>query len=342
MRTRSAFFKPKWIFDIRQVDLPDPPPEYVLLKIHACSICGSDLLWAEQGIPGVEDFFPFGHELAGEVAAVGEDVTDVKVGDNAVFQTAVFCGRCDRCLNGRVDLCRSAGSVWDRRGLGFGEYMLAPARSLYTYHGLSPHAACLTEPAGVAYDLVKEADIAMGERVCLVGPGPIGLMALSLAKYRGAVDLTCIGNTPNSRRLEIASKVGARTIAHSGPLDELGELKGKFDHVLMTAPTSAIPSALKLLDYGGRMTFIGLAHGSPQITLNADEFHFRKLQLRASFASPALYFPAVVKLIKEGTIPVDLMVSHTFPLNSIEAAMQTARDERETVVKVVVEPEHNQ
>jgi L-iditol 2-dehydrogenase len=339
MRTRSAFFKAPWQIEIRQVDLPDVPPEgYALVDVDACSICGSDVLWAEHGIPGIDDFSPFGHEVAGRVAALGEGNTALQIGDRVVFQSSVFCGRCERCLNGRIDLCKEGPSVWDRRALGFSDRMLAPAISLTTCEGLPPEVACLTEPAGVGFDLVKEAGIAMGERVCLVGPGPIGLVALALAIHRGAIDVTCIGLPHDVKRLDIARGLGAQTVAHEGPLDGLVHLRERFDHILLTAPPNTIPGALSLLAYGGRLTFIGLAHGDPNVTLDLDAFHFRKLQLRASMASPALYFPAVIALIQNGVIPAERLISHRFCLADIKEAMRVCREDRENVVKVVVTP----
>ena len=118
----------------------------------------------------------------------------------------------------------------------------------------------------------------------------------------------------------------------------LAKLAGQFDHVLMTAPIGAIVPSLAYLDFGGVMTYIGIGTGSPLIQFDANNFHFRKLQLRASFASPAMYFPATLRLLKSGVIPGDLLVSHTFTLDRIADAMAAARDDKAAAVKIVVKP----
>jgi L-iditol 2-dehydrogenase len=111
--------------------------------------------------------------------------------------------------------------------------------------------------------------------------------------------------------------------------------------VLVTAPVEIIPSALDLLAYGGALTYIGIGTGSGVISFDANDFHFRKLQLRASFASPALYLPAVLDLLKAGIIPGEQIISHQFALSDLAQAMFLCRDDRENAVKVVVKPGPN-
>ena len=212
----------------------------------------------------------------------------------------------------------------------------SPACCVVPYEGLSADVASLCEPAGVAYDMVKTAGIHLGDRVAVIGPGPIALMAIPMLLRGGAVSVTCIGRPSSKRRLEVAHELGAEAVAIESALDERADLKRQFDHVLVTAPVDAIPPALSLLAYGGTLTYIGIGTGNPRITFDANDFHFRKLQLRASFASPAVYFPVVLDLLKREIIPGRKLISHRFPLERIAAAMETVRDNRASVVKVVV------
>lgn len=339
MRARSAYMKPPWQFQLRDVDLPDAlPPGYALLRIEACGVCGSDVIWAENGFAGASDWTPFGHEFAGFVEDVNDATGRLKKGDRVVFLSGVFCGQCDRCLDGRADLCKKGPGGWDAKAMGFSDHKVAPVTSLVPYDGLDPDVASLVEPAGVGFDLVKTADIQMGDTVCVVGPGPIALTALSLAVHRGASEIVCIGLRRDTSRLALAEELGARAIANDGPLDQLTELHGRFDHVLMTAPTAFIPQALPFLAFGGYMTYIGLAHGDGTISFDAEDFHFRKLQLRASFASPAMYFPAVIRLLKAGVIPGKRLITHRFTLDDIGKAVRAAYDDKENTIKVVVIP----
>jgi L-iditol 2-dehydrogenase len=217
--------------------------------------------------------------------------------------------------------------------------MLAPACCVVRYDGLTPEAASLAEPAGVAYDMIKTADIQHGDRVCLIGPGPIGLMAIPMAIRSGADQVVCIGRTTNVKRLEAAVKLGAEVLATDRPLSEHTELHHRFDRVLVTAPVHMIPQALPLLAYGGIMSYIGIGTGEGTVQFDANDFHYRKLQLRGSFASPALYYPIVLKMLKNGTIPAETIISHRFPLRDIGKAMTMCKEDKGQTVKVVVKPD---
>jgi L-iditol 2-dehydrogenase len=336
MKTLSAYLTSPWKFELREVELPDVPPDnWLLIRVTACGVCGTDLTAAEHA----QKWKPFGHEVAGVIERAGGNSAGLKEGQSIVLESSSFCGHCELCRNGRVDLCNKAAGFWGQPAMGFSQHMLVPACCAVPYDGLTPEFACLTEPAGVAYDMVRVADIRLGDRVCVIGPGPIGLMALAFAKFSGASRLACIGHTHSQRRLELVRKIGAEVIAHDGSIAELKQLARQFDHVLLTAPVATIPPALTLLAYEGKLTYIGIGHGDSRISFDANEFHFRKLQIRSSFASPATYFPRVLALLKAGQIPLAELVSHTLPLARIADAMVLLRDKPGECIKVVVKPE---
>lgn len=338
MISTSAYLKNPWQTELRRIELPARPRTgWVRLRMDACGLCGTDLSAAVSA----KVWQPFGHEIAGTIVALGGDVdtSRLPVGTSVVVESASACGRCGSCRDGRPDLCQGgAPNIWGEPALGFSTIMDAPACACVPYAGLAPEVACLAEPAGVAYDLVTTADIRMGDRVCVVGPGPIALMAIALAFRRGATEVVCIGPRHSEARLALARELGA-SIRFSDDAPGLAALGKRFDRVLMTAPTGAIAPALAYLAYGGILTYIGIGTGDPTIAFDANDFHFRKLQLRASFASPALYFPAVLRLLESGAIPGRALVSHVFPLDRIADAMAAARDDKAGSVKIVVTPE---
>ncbi|QTH40349.1 alcohol dehydrogenase catalytic domain-containing protein [Cohnella sp. LGH] len=337
MKTRSAYLRSPWQCELREVDLPDDVPDgYALIRVEACGICGTDLSNAESQL---EDWQPFGHEIAGVIDKLGTHAGGLKIGDKVVLESASYCGKCELCRSGRVDLCNKAPHFWNAGpSLGFSDYLLAPVCGIVPYEGMTPETACLAEPAGVAYDMVKTAEIEHGNRVCVIGPGPIGLMAIPIALRSGADQVVCIGRPGNRARLEAAAKLGAETLAADRPWTEYEELRGRFDRVLLTAPVQTIPEAIPLLAYGGILSYIGIGTGSGMIRFDANDFHYRKLQLRASFASPALYYPIVLKMLKSGAIPADTIISHRLPLNEIGRAMKLCREDKGETVKVVVTP----
>jgi L-iditol 2-dehydrogenase len=333
--SRSAYLKAPWRIEMRRVELPDAPPEgHVLLAIDACGICGTDLTAAKAG---ARDWAPVGHEVAGTIAAIGPGCPAHLVpGMTVVLESSSFCGHCAICRNGHSDRCNRGPGFWQQPAMGIGEYMITPAIGVVPYTGLDPVIACQAEPVGVAIDLVTTAGIALGDRVCIVGPGPIGLSAAILARRSGALRVLTVGRSRHADRLAFAASLGSEILASDEPLDAMADLKHQFDHVLVTAPTDTIAPGLALLAVGGRLTYLGIGTHDGMISFNAHAFHFRKLQLRASFASPALYLPLALDLLRQDIIPGRRLASHVFDLDHVAEAFSTCNDPGQGALKVVV------
>jgi len=333
---RSAQLKSPWQCRLQSVDIPESPPAgEVVIRVDACAICGTDLHAAEAG---AKDWQAFGHEVAGTIEAVGEGASHLSEGQRVVLETSSFCGTCALCRNGQTDRCNKAPQFWGRPAMGFSDRMLVPSQCVVPYEGLTADVACMTEPAGVAYDMVKTAGISLGESVAIVGPGPIGLMAIPIALRSGATNLVCIGRSGNRRRLDIADRWGAQPVVADEALNQRSDLTKKFDHVLCTAPVQFLGDCLSLLAYGGRLTYIGIGVGSGEIRFDANDFHYRKLQLRSSFASPAMYFPIALQLMTSGVLPAAELISHRFGLDRISDAMELLQHRKSETVKVVIMP----
>ncbi len=335
MKTTTAQLRSPWQTRLIDIDLPDAPGDNeVLLDIDACGICGTDLTVAVTK----KEWGPFGHEIAATVRKVGGQVRNVSAGQRVVLESSSFCGVCDLCRSGRVDLCNKGKNFWSQPAMGFSTLMIAPACACVAYEGLSAEVACLAEPAGVAFDLVKTADIRMGDRVAVVGIGPIGLAALALAKYSGAAKLAAFSPAHSHGRIALAQNLGAEvaTVERDAPFAEAH--RRRFDRVLVTAPVETLPASMDLLDFGGVLAFIGIGAGDPFIRFDANDFHFRKLQLRASHASPAIYYPQVLALLRAGIIPGERLISHRLGLREIQWAMEIARDDKSKAIKIVVAP----
>lgn len=336
MVNRSVRLKAPWQCEVREVGLPELKSGWIRVAVEACGICGTDLTAAASG---AKDWEPVGHEVAGRITELGEGVAGLAVGQQVVLESSSFCGHCQACRDGRVDLCNRAPNFWGQQAMGMSDQFTVPAVCAVPYSGMSPEEACLAEPCGVALDLVQTADIAMGQRVVVIGPGPIGLAAAALARHRGAAEVLVVGTPRAQTRLAVAAGLGCATRASADPaFSDLADLDGRFDHVLNTAPTPTIAPALRFLAYGGRQSFIGIGEGNGDITFDANRFHFRKLQLRASFASPAIYYPAVLRLMQAGIIPARTLVSHVMPLASAPEAFALCRERKGETLKVVLKP----
>lgn len=344
-RMQAAFVRAPFQFECREVPVPEVREGWALVKVEACGICGTDMHIASHIDHRLTTKPPsqwqgFGHEIAGIVLEVGAGVTNVKEGDKVVLESGSYCGECDLCRNGRVDLCTKAPNFWNNETMGFADYILAPKQCLVPFDGLSFEVACLTEPFGVALDMTYVADIALGNDVLVLGLGPIGLMSIPLVHMQGAGKIYAV-NRSGGKRMEVAQHYGADCVVTTSetPLEETLFRRGGVERALVSASVSAIQDAIPVMNYGGILSFIGIEYGSgATLTFDANKFHFRKLQLRASHAAPALYFPTCLQLLRDGQVDGDAVISHVMPLERIEDAMIMLRDDRENTLKIVIKP----
>ena len=203
--------------ELRDVPVPQIGPQDVLLEVKAAGVCGSDIEMYRHRVS-----FPVntpviqGHEFAGVIAEVGGEVEGFSVGGRVVSETAAYiCGRCPLCRSGEYNLCP------ERLGFGYGtdgaftRFVCVPARCLHPVpEGVPFDAAALTEPLCVAYNaLVVKSRVIPGEPVVVLGPGPIGLFALQIARLSGAGPIIITGADADTDRLGLAKKMGADVTA---------------------------------------------------------------------------------------------------------------------------------
>ena len=333
----AAFVKAPWEIQLREVAVPEVRDDWALIQVKACGVCGTDLHTARAE---AKDWQPFGHEVAGVVAQIGRHVSNVKEGDKVALESSSFCSHCALCRNGRVDLCKNAPNFWQNETMGFAKYMLAPKECLVPFDGLDFEVACLAEPFGVSMDMTRTADIQLGDEVLVLGLGPIGLMSILLARRQGAEHIYA-ADLVGGKRAEAARALGADEVFQTTnlPIENLPFRKGGVDRALVSAVPRTLPAVMQVLNYGGIISFIGIEYGpGGSITFDANAFHFKKLQLRASFAAPALYFPLCLQLLKDGHVDGRKVISHVMPLERIAEAIQVLRDGRDHTLKIVIVP----
>lgn len=334
---QSVYVKKPFQFEFRDIQLREPGLNEVRLEVLACGICGFDM---ETSKSLANEFKPIGHEICGRITQVGPNVSHVKVGDQVVLESSSFCGVCPQCRNGRVDLCVKAPNLWSEKALGFSSAMVVNAHGVLPAPDLEPTAAALAEPCGVALDVCKVAEIKLTDRVLVVGSGAIGLMALAIARKLTAG--TLVAADVSDAKLAIARKLGADHTVNvkSQSLATCGEGFGGFDKVLVTAPPTVLPDCFKCSAFGAIIVFIGSDFdGGGVIPIDTHALHFGKMQLRASFAAPALYLPEVLTLIRRGVVPADQIVSHRFPLSRITDGFKAIREQRDATRKVMIIPD---
>ncbi|MCF6175891.1 MAG: alcohol dehydrogenase catalytic domain-containing protein [Victivallaceae bacterium] len=330
---KSAFRCKSEVF-IDNLALRQLQDDEIRLKVDACGICGTDIFANES-----QKAEQFGHEIAGTIMELNTSDPRLQVGQQVVLDSATPCGRCNSCRNAKQELCSDLQSIWCIPSFGFSEEMLAPAISAIPYHDLSPEVATLQEPLGVAIDLVRLAEITPDSNVLIMGAGPIGLMALALAKHHGVKNVFVSDFKNKTGRMQVAQQFGAA--AFIDPNETLlndYDFKCDIDRVLVTSPPPTLNSAFKVATKGAIISFIGIGHGDAAFCkFDVNDFHFKKLQLRASFASPALFGAQALQYLNQGIVDGEALISHRFPLENIAKALETAKNDP-TAVKVVIIP----
>jgi L-iditol 2-dehydrogenase len=335
---KAAYVKAPYQCIVKEVELRELARDEVLVKVKACSVCGHDMIMAAYA---AEDWQPFGHEVSGVVEKTGADVRNVSVGDTVVLESGTFDRFSSASRNGRVDLDNKGPNFWLKGSdtMGFAEFIIVPREVCVPYTGLSFAAASIVEPLGVALDLAKTADIKLNNDVLVIGLGPIGLMAVKLAKAMGARNVYGAELSGSEARIALAKKWGAADVILSDKekLESYPYPRGGVDRVLVTAPPATIPAGLGVCSIGGIVAFLGIDYGPGAfVTFDSNLVHVNKLQLRSSFASPALYFPECLDLIKSGVIPAEELITQTFPLEEIGTAIQRFSEDKQAAVKAVM------
>lgn len=308
--------------EIQEIPEPVPGPDQVLIEVKAVGVCGSDIhMWREHHSWPIKLPLVLGHEFAGVVAEVGANVTGFRPGDRVACETAAaVCGRCVYCLSGNYNLCP------DRLGYGaladgaFTRYVAARPQILHHVPDNVPfeHAA-LTEPICVTYNaLVEKTTIRPGDTVVIQGPGPIGIMALQIARLNGAGTLVVLGATTDRHRLEVAAELGAHhtlNIQAADPLElirSLGDGFGADVVVDCTGVSRALKQSLDLVRPNGRITKIGW--GPQPLDFSLDPLVGKAVTLQGSFSHTYPTWERVLRLLSTGQVNLGPVIGGIYPL----------------------------
>lgn len=336
---KAAYIKAPFEITFREVTPRPLTDTEVRIDIKACGVCGHDLILMRYA---AEETQQFGHEVVGIIKETGRLVENVKPGDRVVLESGTFDRFSDNSRNGRVDLDNKGPNFWIKGddNMGFAHEMIAPCECCVKVpDGVTDEQAALTEPLGVALDLIKAADIKLMNDVLVMGLGPIGLMAARIAKVMGARRVYATELSACEARIALAKKWGVDEVICPDlqSVEDFHFPNGGVDRVLITAPPAVIPSGLNVCNVGGIVSFLGIAYGdASKITLDANWIHFNKLQLRASHASPALYFPECLALIASGAVDTAALVTHRFKLDDIKEAIIAFEQDKQHAIKAVM------
>ncbi len=326
--------------ELVEIPVPRPGEGEVLVKVHAASICGTDLHihdwneWAEKRIPHVP--MTFGHELAGYVDSVGPEVHHLKPGAFVAAETHIACGHCSTCQTGRAHICENLRILGVDTDGAFAEYVVLPAQNAWVVgEGIQPDAASVMEPFGnavhAAFGTGGGEDLATNS-VAVMGCGPIGLFAVGIARALGAWKVIAV--EPNEYRREMAATMGADLLVDPVATDPVAAVEaatnGTGAEVVleMSGNARAIDQGTRMLARGGRMSLLGLPDGAVTLDLN-DQVIFKEARLQGITGREMFRtWQQTTTLLSTGRVDISPVITHRFPLESFEEAFATTASGR--------------
>jgi len=345
-------------------EVPEPKiePNEVLVRVKACSICGSDV----HGIDGSTGrrILPIimGHEASGIISEVGSDVRGYKPDDRVTFDSTIYCGKCYYCSKGRINLCdnrRVLGVSCDeyRQNGAFAEYVAIPEHILYKIpEGVSFERAAMVEPLSIALHAINRTCIELGDTAVVVGAGMIGLLIiqllanhgcskiiavdissykLDLAKSFGATDCILL-NSDNTARIHISNSlehIGQKSASEI--VYEVTRNRGADVSFEVVGLNSTFEIAATSLKKGGILTLVG--NFSPSVSFPLQLVVTREIILNGSCASAGEY-DRCLDMIARGVVDIDAFISAAVPLEEGAYWFKRLYDKEKGLMKVILKP----
>ncbi|MEJ2012457.1 MAG: zinc-binding dehydrogenase [Anaerolineales bacterium] len=340
---RAVVFLGPGKLEVRRIPIPEPGPEDLLVRIAVATTCGTDVKTYRRGHHLVVPPTPFGHEVAGEIVAVGKEVERFKPGMRVVPHNSAPCQTCYYCKHGQENLCDNLLFNFG----AFAEYAVIPGpiARLNTFEipdDVSFPEASLLEPLVSVMHGQRIIMIQPGEHVAIIGAGgPIGLMHLQLAKLSGAAQVIAVDLS--DERLEVAAGLGASVTINpqaTDPVEAIHELtsgRGVDVAIESAGAKEAWLTAFRSVRKGGRVLWFGGLKGGTPIELDTHWIHYGELTLHGSFHGTPLDVHKSFELIKHGVLDMKALISGQAPLEGVEQALQLMSAGQ--IVKMAIIPE---
>lgn len=335
--------------DVLTVPTPEPQAGEVLLAVKSTTLCATDMKVYQGRFAGVTYPHIPGHEFSGVIAKVGDGVRGLAPGMRVGVEVHVGCGRCRACLEGYYTLCEHYGErQWGHAHIGFtiagglADYVSVPAKACHVLpDSVSDDQGAFTDNVGIALWAVERAALKPGERVLVIGPGAIGLLALQMvAAVAGRVALA----GTRAGRLALGRDLGADAVVNVKEVDDPVQavkdvLGGPADVVIEFAGSeSAAELALGAVRRGGRVVLGGATGQGTTLTLELATVVRGHLDVLGSLANPKRVSGRGLELIASGAVKVDPLITSHLPLAQFEEAWHRFFDTRDDTIRVVLHP----
>ncbi len=322
--------KPKEIF-VMEKEIPEPGPGEVLIQVMASGICGTDVHIYRGEYLGDYPVIP-GHEFSGVITAAGSQVRRFKLGDRVAVEPNIACDNCSQCLNNRQNFCLNWQAIGVTLPGGMEQYVTAPEKAVFGIGDLPFEQAAFMEPLSCVAHGVERAHIELGDKVAILGAGPIGDLLLQMAHLQGAAQITMLENNPG--RAELARQLGADQV-----VDRMEDLQPDSYDVVIDA-TGAIPVMNRAIDFarhGGTVLLFGVPPTGERMEFEAFKVFRKGLTLLSSYTSVRNSFQAI-SLLQSGQVKVEPLISHRLPLKELPRALEMIESHDPAVKKVIMLP----
>jgi len=317
--------KPERGIWLEQLEKPAVGHNDVLIKVHRTAICGTDIHiykwddWASKTIPVP---LAVGHEFSGEIVQCGIEVKGYSVGDRVSAEGHVTCGVCRNCRAGRRHLCMNSVGVGVNRAGAFADYISVPAFNLFKLpDAISDDLASILDPLGNATHTALSFDL-VGEDVLITGAGPIGIMAVAIARYAGARHIVI--TDVNDYRLDLARKMGASVALNvaNGSIDqtmqELGMEEGFDVGMEMSGNPTAFRDLLRTMHHGGKVALLGIP---PEDTsIDWTQVIFKGLEIKGIYGREMFETWYKMSSMLQSGLDIQPIITHRFPLEDYQEA----------------------
>ncbi|MEZ3500820.1 zinc-binding alcohol dehydrogenase family protein [Pantoea sp. KPR_PJ] len=316
---------------------PLPAAGEALIKMIAAGICGTDIhAWS-----GNQPFFSYprvlGHELCGEVVALGAGVEGLMPGQRVALIPYLSCLRCDACQSGKTNCCENISVTGVHQDGGFCDYLAVPASNLLPVDNVAPEAAALIEPFAISAHAVRRANVSADEHVLVVGAGPIGLGVAAIAAAAGAK--VVVADTSEFRRAHAEKALGLATIDPTSD-DFYQALRAQFNGRLAlkvidaTGSPAAMNNAVNLMRHGGTLVYVGLHKGD--LVIPDSEFHKKEATIMGSRNATREDFDRVRELMASGRLHAAMILNAHFAFSTLAETFEPQVINNRELIKGVI------
>ena len=352
---KAAIYEGPHDLKVKEVDKPICTDETMVVRVKACAICGTDLKTLKDQDVKINKkgqkhmHYPRipGHEFSGIVEEIGSGVREYQVGDRVTVSPSVPCGECHYCRRGNYEMCDELKAIsYDYDG-AFAEYILVPPLAIKNRcvnivpEDVSLEEAALTEPLSCAVNCHELSGTKLGDRVLIIGAGPLGCLCVELAKFLGASKVMLA--ELSSSRLKLAQRAKSDVYINVKEEDIVESVLRETNRrganiIIVAAPSSlAQKQSLKMIAKKGTINFFaGLPRSNSVIGLDSNIVHYRELKIVGTHGSSPLHNEIALNLISEGKTDVKKYITHTLPLEDILKGMEIAA--KGIGLKVIITP----